>query len=95
MCVIRTVTPSAYVHIRSKSISFFHNDGPTVALIIYSMTSHRSVRKRGLSTGAPEGLWWLIGSRKHSSHYSSLLSNSAQPGASATLSFIRRQHTEF
>lgn len=39
-------------------------------------------------------LWWLIGSRNHSSRYSSLLSNSAQPGASGTLSFIRRQHAE-
>lgn len=39
-------------------------------------------------------LWWLIGSKKHSSRYSSLLSNSVQPGASGTLSFIRRQHAE-
>lgn len=49
----------------------------------------------GLSTGAPEGLWWLIGSQKHSRHYSSMLSNSASPVASPTRSFIRQQHAEF
>lgn len=67
-------------------------------LFPHNMTQEPSSRLLGNITflsGAPEGLWWLIGSQKQSCHYSSLLTNSAQPGASVTRWFIRQQHAEF
>lgn len=94
--VVLTGKPSACaLHQIRKPISFSHDDWPAVALIIDSMTLLRSERLWPELQERPEGLWWLIGSRKLSSHYSSLLSNSAQPAASAAVSFIRRQRSEF
>lgn len=87
---MNTIYVSQFLN-RVLIVSIFPTTWPKGHAAIYWITS---LFFEGPCIGAPEGLWWLIGSRKHSRHYSSMLSNSAQPAASATRSFIRQQHAE-
>lgn len=84
------LTCSPNIKIKSSTFLFPHTDSPTSAPIINMMTPHCLVRQRPEQwiTWGPRVANWL---KDHSSHYSSLLSNSAQADSPQPHSFIRRQ----